>query len=178
MSRVSARVIIPTQGAERDFPLVEFQTAMAVFRGRYVIAKMYYDLHDIDPEILDEQQVLTACAGIPVMLSNMRGLSSSVDGQISAGFEWLNPAHDLLVSEMDRSNPVDLLLSGLAAALAGAVILSGGELQFGSMLRVKLPPIGDGILKLRSALGPMRIPEPQPPGEDRGRRARPGSARG
>jgi hypothetical protein len=125
---------------------------------------MYYDLNDIDPEVLDESQVFAACTAIPGMLSNKRGLSSdrvnSVDDQLNAGFEWLNPAHDLLVSKMDRTNPIELFLFGLAAPLAAAVILSGGELQVGSMLKVKLPPIGDGILKLRSALGPMTVPPP------------------
>lgn len=55
------------------------------------------------------------------------------------------------ILQIHRENPIELVLSGLLIAFAGAVIISGGEFRMPGVV-VKLPPLGQGIEHLRRAL--------------------------
>jgi hypothetical protein len=55
------------------------------------------------------------------------------------------------ILQIRRENPIELVLSGVLIAFAGAVILSGGEFRVPGVV-VKLPPLGHGIERLRQAL--------------------------
>jgi len=65
--------------------------------------------------------------------------------------------YQLGIVDIRRENPLTIVFVGTVAALAVAVILSGGEFKLGP-LKVKLPPLGTGIKALRSAFG--RSPRP------------------
>ncbi|WP_349656622.1 hypothetical protein [Xanthomonas sp. 10-10] len=87
---------------------------------------------------------------------NTDWLRSNVNGS-----DWKQIAHfaridlgegNLKIVDIRRENPLTIIFSGVFVALAVAVIISGGELKAGP-LKVKLPPLGEGIAKLRQALG-------------------------
>jgi hypothetical protein len=69
---------------------------------------------------------------------------------------------DLLISDIKWENPTELIVAGIGYPLAAAVILSGGQYKLGP-LSVTLPPIGQGIKKLREALKPISANEIQRP---------------
>ena len=62
--------------------------------------------------------------------------------------EW---AEDLRIMTISRNSPLRITFTGIAIALAAAVILSGGTYKFGPM-SAELPPLGTGIAALRQAL--------------------------
>jgi hypothetical protein len=64
---------------------------------------------------------------------------------------WMSRTIRTFISDIQRQNPIELIVAGLAAPLAAAVILSGGHLELGP-LKVMLPAIGEGIAKLRRSL--------------------------
>lgn len=64
----------------------------------------------------------------------------------------LHPDEDLTIADIHRRNPVDVVFAAVTLPLVAAVILSGGSFQLGP-LKVKLPPLGTGIEKLRAAFG-------------------------
>ncbi|WP_295972407.1 hypothetical protein [uncultured Xanthomonas sp.] len=139
-------VIIETDGGGIDVRLLnEF---LYNFRAAYAAAV----LHDPGPAMTPQFDYEAAA-----------WLSSKVDGS-----DWKQIAQfaridlgrsNLEIVDIRRKNPLTIIFSGVFVALAVAVIISGGELKAGP-LKVKLPPLGDGIAKLRQALG-----RPPGPGE-------------
>jgi hypothetical protein len=149
MLKVSALVTIPTEGG--DFPALELQTLMAVFRGRYVFSlKEYHHFAGHMSDQLNEEAVFK--------VSREYNSSPDLEHEVRYGFHSVDPESDLFISELRRINPIEILVLALAGPLAAAVVLSGGKIQIGSLLRVELPPIGKGIEKLRQALQPT-IPQ-------------------
>lgn len=59
----------------------------------------------------------------------------------------------LVVRRVAFESPLEITLTGVVVFLAMAVILSGGTFKLGP-LQVTLPPIGEGIKRLREALTP------------------------
>jgi hypothetical protein len=56
------------------------------------------------------------------------------------------------ILRIHRDNPIELVLLGVVVVLAAAVVLSGGTFEISlKSLKVKLPPLGTGIKKLREA---------------------------
>ena len=56
----------------------------------------------------------------------------------------------LSIIDISRENPVSIVFEGIPVILAAAVVISGGEYELGP-LKVKLPPLGDGIKAIISA---------------------------
>ncbi|MDI5921358.1 hypothetical protein QLQ86_11230 [Halomonas sp. LR5S13] len=56
------------------------------------------------------------------------------------------------IVDIKRDNPLTIVFSGVAIILAIAVVVSGGKYKLGP-LSVELPPLGEGISKLRQAFG-------------------------
>jgi hypothetical protein len=147
MSSVS--IVIPT--AADVFPVLEFQTVLSVLRSRYLSAITYSRLgFGVDDDSYDEAFAFELAKELfwPDLMQEtiIHGISRA-----EADIE----EDDLLLSDIKRTNPIELIVIGLAAPLAAAVILSGGKLQMGSFLKAELPPIGLGIAKLRAALQPL-----------------------
>lgn len=64
---------------------------------------------------------------------------------------------DLGIVDISRRNPFEIVFTGIAIAIAVAVIISGGTVKVGP-IRVKLPPLGTGIAALRDAFGKKQLP--------------------
>lgn len=56
------------------------------------------------------------------------------------------------IIDIKRENPLTIVFEGVVIVLAIAVVLSGGKYKLGP-LSVELPPLGEGITKLRQAFG-------------------------
>jgi hypothetical protein len=65
--------------------------------------------------------------------------------------KFVLPPAEPTVLFIHRENPMFIVVEGIGICLALAVILSGGKLQ-GLGFRVELPPLGEGIERLRKAL--------------------------
>lgn len=59
----------------------------------------------------------------------------------------------LVVRKLSFGSPLEIAVTGVIVLLAVAVTLSGGKFKLGP-LQVTLPPIGEGIKRLRQALSP------------------------
>lgn len=60
-------------------------------------------------------------------------------------------AEDLRILTISRNSPLRITFTGIAVALAAAVIISGGSYKLGPV-SAELPPLGTGIAALRKAL--------------------------
>jgi hypothetical protein len=151
--RVAARLTIPTNGSE--FPLLELQTVLNAFRGYYCMALDYY---------LEEQSGAKDAFVIAekIALSAPDFNDDNLQTVIDNGLLEIPYHQDLILSDIKRDNPIELILAGIGYPLAAAVILSGGQFKFGPIV-ARLPPIGDGIKKLREALKPISAKEIQRP---------------
>ena len=59
---------------------------------------------------------------------------------------------DLLLYDIRRNNPLELVLGGVGVVVVAAVILSGGELKIGvTGIHLKVNSLGDGIKKIKDA---------------------------
>jgi hypothetical protein len=51
-----------------------------------------------------------------------------------------------------RRNPFEIVFLGIGVALTAALIVSGGKFEFGlTKLKIEIPPLGEGIAKLKKA---------------------------
>ena len=79
-----------------------------------------------------------------------------------AATELTSDVDDLEISQISYHSPLHIAFTGIPVALVAAVILSGGEINLIGVVKVKLPPIGTGIAKLREAFGVRnRTPRPR-----------------
>jgi hypothetical protein len=59
----------------------------------------------------------------------------------------------LEIVSIKKNSPLEITLCGVAVALAVAITISGGRFEFSwKGIKCRVPPIGDGIYKLRKAL--------------------------
>jgi hypothetical protein len=56
------------------------------------------------------------------------------------------------ILDIKRENPLTIIFEGVVVVMAIAVVLSGGKFKLGP-LSVELPPLGEGITKLREGFG-------------------------
>jgi hypothetical protein len=172
--RATAYLEIPTDGGE--FSALELQTSLAYFRGLYVYAMKslltpvgvwpeyqneFLDNAAFDgklTELFDARPSRFQCYSAAEDIS--RHLYEQDDYALEMilryGIEQIEDQFDLTISELNRANPVKIVVSGVFIILSVAVVLSGGTLKASNKgLEVQLPPIGDGITKLREALRPL-----------------------
>lgn len=70
----------------------------------------------------------------------------------AVGGSDLPSGRDLLLLDIRRENPLELVLGGVGVALAAAVIISGGEVKVGvTGIHFKVNSLGDGIKKIKAA---------------------------
>ncbi|MFT6735872.1 MAG: hypothetical protein ACJAS9_004086 [Polaribacter sp.] len=61
----------------------------------------------------------------------------------------LTPEEDLMLVDIYRRNPFEIVLCGIGIALAVALIVSGGKFEFKvTGIKIEIPPIAEGIYKL------------------------------
>ncbi|MEH0739975.1 hypothetical protein H4F05_00515 [Vibrio cholerae] len=59
---------------------------------------------------------------------------------------------ELKFVDIRRHNPIELVFSGISIALVVALIISGGKFELGfTKLKIELPPLGEGVAKLKNA---------------------------
>lgn len=59
---------------------------------------------------------------------------------------------ELYLHDIARRNPFDVVFMGIGIALTAALIVSGGKFEFGlTKLKIEIPPLGEGIAKLKKA---------------------------
>jgi hypothetical protein len=146
---------------------------LAFFRGHYCLALEHFlSLKRFMTQESDEELRIASVLGIveKISLDVSRALwdqhnkfgpaetftsydpdANVIDAITSNSFLQIPSPQDLFISDIQRQNPVELVVAGLAGPLTAAVILSGGHLELGP-LKVTLPPIGHGIANLKKAL--------------------------
>ena len=129
---------------DRDVDTAELGDFLFLFRATYagaLSAFQGWSQGDVmGSQIRAEAQLRTYLRGL-----NMQRVNSLFSRRLGA--------RPLMIRRVTMESPLQVVLSGAGAALVGAVILSGGKFK-GWGFEVELPPIGDGIRKLRDALSP------------------------
>lgn len=59
---------------------------------------------------------------------------------------------ELRIEKISKQSPLEISFTAIVACLAAAVVLSGGKADLKN-LKFEVPPLGDGIRKLREAFG-------------------------
>lgn len=71
----------------------------------------------------------------------------------------LEPWTELQLIDIERENPLKLVMAGVPLALALAVIVSGGKVDVGyGGFKAELPPLGTGIASIREAFKSGDVP--------------------
>ena len=117
---------------------------LLLFRGAYAASIAPLSRFDVDAVARNPEEALTLV---------QRRLGRLRVKQLDELFASELGEDALTATTISRENPLKITVSGLAAALAAAVILSGG--RFGGFgMEAELPPLGVGIESLRKALSP------------------------
>ena len=125
----------------QDRDVSEVGDFLFLFRGVYAAATLFVgEQLDTVPEASVEL-IRTRLRAMPI--ARLRALFS----------EDLGP-QKLVATHIGRQSPWTILLEGLPLALVAAAIFSGGEVKL-PHFEAKLPPLGEGIKKLREALAPQ-----------------------
>lgn len=160
MSQTMLHATVPTNGG--PVSLHALIATLGEFRGLYFSAMelVLAELGDPDPDLTDEM-VQRYARRVDEGLRDEAKLRNATVEEVAQlrGFARNDDFHEddaeLLVLDLERTNPIELAVLGLAFPLSVAVILSGGKLQLGP-LKVELQPIGKGIKLLREAVAPLQ----------------------
>lgn len=134
----------------RPVPLNQFSEYFSLLRACYVLA-------------LDEVQFQFDGDGGDVMVAEMT--ATEVSKLIAYRSSTLTPREverlattelapheELYLQNIMRRNPFEVVFLGIGIALTAALIVSGGKFEFGlTKLKIEIPPLGEGIEKLRNA---------------------------
>jgi len=125
----------------------DFSYFLYHFRAVYVeslkLAKKYKVESFQSKEKLDEFQRV-----VEVKLANLHPMSLS-----KSALYPLDESEDLFFTELNRRNPIEIVFECIGVALTIAVIISGGKIKFTKEgVEAELPPLGEGIDKLRMAI--------------------------
>lgn len=122
--------------------LAEFLT---LFRTAYAIGT--YFRHLSFQELIDQQDRLRGQLTEVLQSGSRRDLEHEFFNQPLGDDE-------LQIIEIKKESPLEIFVGGSLLLLTFGVILSGGEISYeNGKLRCKLPPLGQGIKRLRTAFG-------------------------
>jgi hypothetical protein len=140
----------PDQGR---IDVAEIGHFLFLVRGAYAAALSFARSEEGDFELIDfeklEERLRRKLGRLDV---------TGIDGLFSKDLREDSP----VAERIGRESPLLIVMEGALVALGLAVILSGGKIKFDvkvAKLEVELPPIGEGIKKLREALS--RAPKAQ-----------------
>ena len=87
-------------------------------------------------------------------LETYRGrLSRFSPDELDSFFDPKAAPEFLQIKRISRQSPIEIDLSGCAYLLILAVIFSGGSISIAGVVKAKLPAFGEGLKRLREALG-------------------------
>ncbi|MCG2592209.1 hypothetical protein LZ009_05385 [Ramlibacter sp. XY19] len=151
--KFSIATVIETDGAALS--VLEFSTFLFNFRAAYVLA-----LQTLDPlgggfeDSLHTQRDLHSFAN-DVLVAHRRTSALALSQVAKTNLDaWT----DLQFIDIRRENPLRVLLAGVPAALAVAVILSGGKIEVVGVVKAELPPLGTGIASIQDAFRTGQVP--------------------
>ncbi len=151
-------VTIDTDGG--PVSLIEFSEYLRFLRGCYVLAldqTKFEESYEEDENYDGDLAIVTAPADV-LAKSIAHNITSRQLAMSPREFELyiyreLNESEELSLLDIERNNPFAIVFAGVAIALTVAVIVSGGKFQLGPTgLKVEIPPLGDGLRRLRNAL--------------------------
>ena len=132
----------------RPVPLNQFSDYFELLRACYVLAleEAHFELEDDGDVIVD----VTAEHIAESILHRASALSSR-DIDLLAK-KQLSTHEELYLQTIMRRNPFEVVFLGIGVALTAALIVSGGKFEFGlTKLKIEIPPLGEGIYKIRKA---------------------------
>lgn len=132
-------------------PLHQFSEYFSLLRACYILA-----LEEARFEMEDDGDVavaeITAEHVSEAILYRASSLSPGELNRLSN--QPLSPEEELYLTDIMRRNPFEVVFLGIGIALTAALIVSGGTFEFGlTKLQIEIPPLGEGIAKLRKAFG-------------------------
>ena len=117
------------------------------FRAAYVEG-IKLNKREFSYEALNDEDLEKIAEEVAIQLASKGtyGISQSALADLPANEE-------LNFIDLTRRNPIEIVFSCVAVALAAAVIISGGEIKWDKDgFSVKLPPLGKGIAELKKAI--------------------------
>lgn len=133
-------------------PVQYFTTYFYWLRACYVLAldEYEFELGEEDGDVAVKEKTAQELAS-----SISRRASSMSQNEISQfANKRLPPEQELLLQDIMRRNPFEVVFLGIGIALTAALIVSGGKFEFGlTKLKIQIPPLGEGIERLRKAFG-------------------------
>lgn len=125
----------------------DFSYFLYYFRAAYVAAVHLQQQHRV-PDVPSQEELTKLAKLVESELSHREPFKIS-----NLALADLDADLDLEFTDINRQNPIDIVFSCVGAALAVAVIISGGEITWNKDgLHVKLPPLGKGIAELKKAM--------------------------
>lgn len=139
-------VIIGSDG--EPVPIQQFSEFFTLLRVCYILAlqEAKFEMED-DGDVAVDLSVEYMAEAI---LHHAGSLSKSEFNKIAA--QLLPREEELYLQDIARRNPFDVVFMGVGIALTAALIVSGGKFEFGlTKLKIEIPPLGEGIAKLKKA---------------------------
>ena len=144
------RVEISEDPHREPIPATELADFLRYFRAAYVAVLMTHSVGNQATDIGSYENVDRPLADD---LARMVGKAGPYHGMQFLRLTARHVPVDVGIARISYNSPLQMVLTGIPVALTAAVILSGGEFRLDGIVRVKLPPLGTGIAKLREAFG-------------------------
>ena len=142
----SVEVTIASDG--KPVPIHQFSEYFTLLRVCYILAleEVRFEMEE-DGDIAVDTSVEHLSGAI---LHHARSMSTADFNRLAS--QKLPPDEELYLQNIMRRNPFDVVFLGIGVALTAALIVSGGKFEFGlTKLKIEIPPLGEGILKLKNA---------------------------
>ena len=135
-------------------------TAFELANYLYYLKTLYAYIYDQSDRFRDELDLPFRKANSDVGVRQLARLAESVTSEIEQkDWRWFSKYNyfrrdlfgdDLEIKEVTRHSPLEIGFVALVGVLVLALVISGGELTISQKeLRVKLPPIGEGLELLK-----------------------------
>jgi hypothetical protein len=132
-----------------NYPVVRRKGDQKVFTQSVALEEVHFEM-DYDGDVAVAEMTVEHVS--EAITYRAASLSSSEINKLSN--QRLPPEEELYLKDIMRRNPFEVVFLGIGIALTAALIISGGKFEFGlTKLKIEIPPLGEGIAKLRKALG-------------------------
>ncbi|ANB96718.1 hypothetical protein CGI99_24630 [Vibrio parahaemolyticus] len=134
----------------RPVPLNQFSEYFSLLRACYVLAldEVQFQFDGDDGDVMVAEMTATE---VSELIASRASTLTPREVERLASTE-LAPHEELYLQNIMRRNPFEVVFLGIGIALTAALIVSGGKFEFGlTKLKIEIPPLGEGIEKLRKA---------------------------